>query len=281
MSAFEATTTRWLALACLAALPLLAACQSQAFRYRSAEELAYAEKQAKAKALFAERCKTAGVVIKRTVKDVEGIELKKIRPKLEYADRRYFDPMFDGAAMAGEVTGDRYVWHFLSSEFRNVNAPERRGQLGPPSTKLGHNQAPPTEGYRYVEFMDETSGKRQRCERTKKPDPQHFEDFMHCKPVQASSTRYALDYEDLVDPADREYWVAGTKLRVIDNQTGEVIAELTRYVVDLGFGGSSTGRWPWSYAATSGSGECPNVVGIKQYVSRTFVDTVLIPKQGD
>jgi hypothetical protein len=270
------------ALGLLAAALLLTGCESQADKDKKAADAAYREKLAKAQAIFAERCKTAGVVIKRTVKDVEGIELKKVRPELAYADKRYFDPMFDGAAMAGEVTGDRYVWHFLASEYRNVHSPEQRGQLGPPSTKLGHNQVPPTEGYRYVEFMDETSGKRQRCERPSNPDPKHFEDFMHCKQVQASSTRYALDYEDLVDPADRAYWVAGTKLRVIDKQADQVIAELTRYVIDPGFGVSSTGRWPWSHATIRRDQVCPSNVNVPLHTdSRYFVDTVLIPKQGD
>ncbi len=246
------------------------------------EQKAAEERYAKAKALFEERCKTAGVVIKRTVKNVEGIELTKIRPKLEFADRRYFDPMFEGAAMAGEVQGDRYVWHFLASEFRNVHSIEQRGQFGPPSAKLGYNQSPPIEGYRYVEFMDEASGKRLRCERTRNPDPQHFEDFMQCKQEAASTTRYALDYEDLVDPADRAYWVAGTKLRVIDKQNGEVLAELTRYVFDPGFGVSSTGRWPWQHADGRSDRNCPSDPGqFTGTTSRYFVDSVLNPKQGD
>ncbi len=105
---------------------------------------------------------------------------------------------------------------------------------------------------------------------------------MHCKQVQASSTRYALDYEDLVDPADRAYWVAGTKLRVIDKQADQVIAELTRYVIDPGFGVSSTGRWPWSHATIRRDQVCPSNVNVPLHTdSRYFVDTVLIPKQGD
>lgn len=68
--------------------------------------------------MFEERCKTAGVVIKRTVKDVEGIELTKIRPPIPWAGKEYFDPMYPGAAMAGEMLGDYYIKQFLMSEFR-------------------------------------------------------------------------------------------------------------------------------------------------------------------
>ena len=50
------------------------------------------------KALFEQRCKTAGVVIHRTVKDVEGIELTKIRQPVPWGGKEYFDPMWPEAA---------------------------------------------------------------------------------------------------------------------------------------------------------------------------------------
>ena len=65
----------------------LATCQGPQALHNWQAEKAYKERYAKAKALFEERCKTAGVVIHRTVKDVEGIELTKVRPKLEWADK--------------------------------------------------------------------------------------------------------------------------------------------------------------------------------------------------
>jgi hypothetical protein len=70
----QPTQRRWLALLPLVlALSALTACgKSQADKEAEAKEAAYREKYAKAEALFKERCKTAGVVIKRTVKDVEG-----------------------------------------------------------------------------------------------------------------------------------------------------------------------------------------------------------------
>ena len=81
------------------------------------------ERYAKAKALFEERCKTAGVVIKRTVKDVEGIELTKIRQPIPWGGKEYFDPMYPEAAMAGEHRGDDYIKQFLMSEFLDPSTP--------------------------------------------------------------------------------------------------------------------------------------------------------------
>src|SRR5262245_22793724 len=70
----------------------LAGCKSQAERDAEAKTLAdaqvYTKKFHEAQAIFAERCKTAGVVVKRTVQDVEGIQLLKLRPKLDFGDKR-------------------------------------------------------------------------------------------------------------------------------------------------------------------------------------------------
>lgn len=259
----------------------LAACNNEQAEAQAAQQEAYAQKLAKAQAIFAERCKTAGVVIKRTVKDVEGIELTKIRPKLEYADRRYFDPMFEGAAMAAEASGDGYIMQFLLSEYRPTFAPERRGELSRPEGPPGHQRLPGLRGYRFVNATD-AGGNMHRISLPWDPSQTGWNGSFQRVEVSSSTARYALDYEDLIDPTDRAYWVAGTKLRVIDKQNGDVIAELTRYVIDPGFGASSTGRWPWQHANSRASQRCPSDASQPLHQdSRYFVDTVLIPEQGD
>lgn len=222
------------------------------------------------------------MVIKRTVKDVEGIELTKLREEVPWGGKEYFDPMFEGAAMAGEVSGENYIKQFLMYEFRSPDLPGVRGALGPITNEKRRTRKDSIKGYDFVEYVDVADKKRYRCTPDWSLDHPNWVDGQHrCEAVGQSKARYALDYEDLVNPADRAYWVAGTKLRVIDKQNGEVLAELTRFVIDTGFGGSSTGRWPWQHATLRADQQCPSTVGIKQYVSRTFVDTVLIPKQGD
>ncbi|MBL8279312.1 MAG: hypothetical protein JNL93_21655 [Pelomonas sp.] len=259
---------------CVLLLTGLAGCESE----KSKAEKAYQQKYAKAKALFEERCKAAGLVIYRTVKDVEGIELTKVRQKLYWADKRYFDSMFDEAAMAAEVRGDDYIKQFLMYEFPVANRPQERGGLGPYTS-----ERPSKKGYAFVEYIDSKDSQRYRCT----PDwslnhPNWIPGQHHCEPVKSSSTRYALDYEDLVDPADRKFWVAGTKLKVIDKQTGEMIAVFTRFVWDPGFGVSTTGKLPWIHANAHASTRCPShEIRPLGKDSRYFIDTILIPKQGD
>ena len=275
----------------LALIPLviaLAACGDRPVDQEAqAKEVAYREKYAKAKTLFEERCKTAGVVIKRTVKDVEGIELLKVRPVLAWGDKRYFDPMFEGAAMAGETGGEGYIASFLYWEIRNPNTPERRGVIQPPSPKreAGYNRELPRLGYDFVDAPDADTGQRWRYRVVANlTDTEWRQRGGWAKDLERRSapiqpTRYAVDYEDIVDPADRVYWIAGTRINVIDRRNGEVIAQLTRYVWDRGFGGSSTGRWPWQHASAQGN-ECPSSQST-HYTTRFFIDTVLVPKQGD
>lgn len=275
--------TRGYALVSLALFTMMIGCSAGPSFGPDADARKAAEtRYEKAKALFAERCKTAGTVINRTVKDVEGIELSKIRQPIPPAGKAYFDPMYPEAAMAGEHRGDDYIKQFLMSEFVNPSEPERRGGLGPPTSEKQRTRPAAKRGYAFVEYVDVKNYQRYRCtpdwsrEHSNWVQGQH-----HCTAVADTRTRFALDYEDLVDPSDRALWIAGSKLKVIDKLTGEVIAELTRYVWDSGFGSSSTGRWPWEYASAGGHTECVKVPGIKSDVSRKFIDTVLEPKQGE
>jgi hypothetical protein len=273
---------RWL-LALLTLSLLASACESEAQRAKKAEEATYREKYAKAEALFKERCKTAGGVIHRTVKDVEGIELTKVRQRVPWGGKEYFDPMWAEAAMAGEHRGDDYIKQFLMCEFIHPQLPNERGVLGPKTWKPPGLDMPRKDGYRFVEVLDAKTGRRSRCAIPWKPGESSWVASQQvCEPVEKSLTRYALDFEDIVDAADRQLWVAGTRLKVIDKQTGEVIAQLTKYIWDPGFGASTTGRWPWQHADNFGpSRNCPSTAGIKADFSRKFIDTVLSPKQGD
>lgn len=239
------------------------------------------ERYLKAKALFEERCKTAGVVVKRTVKDVEGIELLKVRPTLAFGDKRYFDPMFDGAAMAGELQGEGYVWSFLRSEYRaKTYTNEQRGGLVRPERQVVQGDSPLRQGFRFVEVADPASKLRVRYSVPWNPKAGEYEGLSR-EAASGARPHYAVDYEDIVDPADRALWIAGTRIKIIDQQTGEVIAQLTRYVWDTGFGISTTGRWPWAHASSRVDQQCPYMFGDRSHNTRYFVDTVLIPIQGD
>lgn len=60
-------------------------------------------------------------------------------------------------------------------------------------------------------------------------------------------SRYGYTWDDISTPEDRKYWVAGGRLRVVELDTGEVVAERVGYVIEPNFGATSStfNQEPW------------------------------------
>jgi hypothetical protein len=67
-------------------------------------------------------------------------------------------------------------------------------------------------------------------------------------PVDRFTTRYGITWDDISTREDREHWIAGGSLKVIDLQTNEIIAERIGYMMDRGLGDKSGFRNPWAFA---------------------------------
>ena len=85
--------------------------------------------------------------------------------------------------------------------------------------------------------------------------------------------RYAVTFENNVDPKLRRHWVAGATIRVIDRQTDEIIAEKITYAFEKGLGGTGGARMPWAFAVS-----CENKEIFPSKLSN-FVFDVLKPYQ--
>lgn len=217
------------------------------------------DNRAKALALWQSHCKKSGEFVHRTVDGVSGIYLIKVRPQ-----GRNFDDQFGLTDPYGDdFGGNAYVQSFLRGSYRfNVKAPPEGG--------------PPRRGYLYVEAEDASDGKRYRytgsvkavrtkdinapgIQRELQRDPNYdlniYAFVLDKTPAFADPPRYGVTYEDISTPVERQYWVAGSSLKVIDRQTGEVIAERIGYMVDLQQGNRSGGRSPWFFAADNA---CPH-----------------------
>lgn len=257
----------------------LAACTNPAAREQEDARLA------KARQMFQERCQRAGERIVRTVPDVESVLLLKVRPKVPdyYGQFTLSDPYGD------DLGGDGYIGSFIKGSY-----------------VYGSNGARPTpetawmfEGYRYVEAVDPIDGNRYRYTGA-------IRDVTHTSSVMmggdgrhkfvsrewvldktattGEAPRYAITYDDISTHEEREYWIAGSSLRVVDTQTHEVIAERIGYMMDPGQGRTGGGRSPWSYAAKHSS--CPqfglsNVAATQAGQAQRFTLKVLIPAKGD
>ena len=233
----------------------------------------------KAEAMFQERCKTAGEKIHRTVDNVEGVFLMKLRPEKDNFSDQFVldDPYGRDLSLASLVKG----------QYRSTHS----GTAYPGS--------PPRLGYTYVEAIDPQDGKRYRYTgRIEEPwqyDKNYLKGYQRFvldkTPATGPQPRYGVTYDDLSTREEREHWIAGSSLKVIDLQTNEVIAERIGYMMDPGQGsrGTGSGRSPWLMAADHA---CPSFqrnpnlplppgqgASAQLYQTLDFVEKVLRPKK--
>ncbi|MEL0167433.1 MAG: hypothetical protein VW877_04840 [Pseudomonadaceae bacterium] len=243
------------------------------------------------KQLWEERCRTvAGERIYRTVEGVEGIVLYGTRRDLIHQD--YANPMLPSAAFARERTNANYIGTFLGYEHSSRPgrpvSPEFRGYV---TLEYLENNISNLPGYQYVDVIETSLGGRLRYTRAKvligqmnvnspsvrrkiEEDPEYdlniYEWTLKAQPAPQESPRYGVTIEDHVITEERNLGVASSTVRVIDIETDEILAELTRYV--WAAPKSSMNPFPWARAKS-----CPSTNGASGVTTRKFVDKVLIP----
>ena len=202
-------------------------------------------KQKRAIAMWQERCKTSGEFIHKTADAVGGIFLLTLRPPLNYGDQfRLDDPYGD------DMTGDDFLRNFL------------RGFYQQPES-MWPADYPPRFGYSFIEARDTKDGQLYRYTgrfeepwQTNKSYLKGYIRFALDKaPIAAVSVRYGVRFDDISTREEREHWIAGSSLKVIDLQTQEVMAERIGYMVDAAQGSRAGQRSPWLFAADNA---CPD-----------------------
>ena len=226
------------------------------------ERSAFNKRYEAAAARFAERCMIAGDKIVRTVDDVEGIVVLKLRTTKDvgYGHEQYAP----GAAFYRESTEQEYLTSFLWYEERTDG---RRGRLNTRRTNFS--------GYAFVDAVDPSNRKMYRYRLVEKPD-RNFPEGVRRIPERTlaiePAPRYGVTFEDSAEPQDREHWIAISTIKVIDLSTNEEIATHTRVAFDRALGGLGGGRQPWAFAQF-----CPAIGPIYAAQTRHFVDQVLRP----
>lgn len=211
-----------------------------------------------AKAIFDERCKQAGEKIYRTASGVEGITLLSVYPRASTTPsyNSYRDPMWPDAALPEQWRGKGYISSFLDARSRLLVKVEDDSEF---------------IGFQYVDVLEpEHQYQRYQWNIPEKADDP--DEYLLVTPLTEPTSRYAVHYEALVDPADRQYWVAGAKVTVIDQQNNEVMATKTWYALEPGQGATGNFRWPWRFVVT-----CPQDGGNREAISH-FVRRVIQPK---
>lgn len=239
-------------------------------RKQQAKQDEFQARYNKAKAIFDERCKTAGEKIYHTVEDVEGITLLNV-PQ-EYTDTLGNDPMWERAALPYSYGGDDYVRSFLNWEVYQKDEKIKRALHPRPSMRPGSYDAV-YPGYQYIDVRQNDN----TYLRYRYPADEDREDYrkMITEQVNDTPARYAVEFKPIIDPADRQYWVAGLTINVYDTKENILMASKTWYSMEPGQGNRNQ-RVSWASANI-----CPKFYAYEKDLIPLFVHQALKPKQGD
>lgn len=237
---------------------------------------------AESMALFVERCKSAGEKIVRRVDDVDGVVWMKWREKYSNADN--FADQFKLDDPYGRDCG-------LEDCMGNLLRVTKGASLNPEEAKRH------STGYQFVDTIDPADGQLYRYSahmehgwsqeaidqhkrQTGRDVPVFSYRFKTDRvPINKLGARYGVVWDDISTREDREHWIAGSSLKVVDLQTNEVLGERIGYMIDRGQGSQAGFRSPWLFAQESA---CPPFLDAEGKPSRIgftfrFVQQVLQP----
>lgn len=90
-------------------------------------------------------------------------------------------------------------------------------------------------------------------------------------------SRFGVSWEDISTPEDRKYWVAGSRLRIIDLSDSSVVGERIGYFIEAGFGSQGGARRPW-LASRGPNTTCPKLNRL-DFEDRVFIQKALNPSE--
>ena len=219
----------------------------------------YKVRLAKAQALFDERCKTAGEKIYKTVENVEGVLLKKIRP--DRSPEMRADRMWVDAALPDESVGDWYLISFLGWE--------QRFKGNPGSVNIVPTEFP---GYQYVDVQSEGLTTKRYILVKDEASTSGWSKLAQVDTAQPKA-RYAIDFQNPIDLEARQHWIAETLITITDTASGQILGERRSFALEPGLGSTAGFRSPWGFAIG-----CPKSISGSQ--TRNFAEKVLKLNQG-
>ena len=202
-------------------------------------------------AYFKKLCdEKAGEKIYKTYTDVKSVLIVKPLPPAKESD--LFDQFWYGDPYSNATPWDKRWMSTASILTVNSRRPDRLQQ-----------------GFEFVEVRVEHLGTTQykRISRPSSPTmDSKVEDID--KPV----SRFGISWDDISSPADRAFWVAGSRLRIVDLADNSTVAERVGFFIEAGFGSKAGGRRPW-LTSRGPRTTCPPLVG-GDYSDQWFLTTV-------
>mgnify|MGYP003348098301 FL=1 len=153
---------------------------------------------------------------------------------------------------------ENYDQYWLGDPY-SAGASDTRGEYAAVRLVLDRRNREDTgiqRGLEFVEMKDDLGAGYVRI----------FRPESHGKPAVRERVRQAISgfgvsWEDISTRDDRKYWVAGSRLTVVDLANNSIVAERIGYLIEAGFGSTAQGREPWRAARGIGRNEraCPPV----------------------
>ncbi len=261
--------------AVLAGVPMLGLLWLPVSEYWQYRE--YMAKYEPAKAIFDKLCaEQSQPIIKRTVEDVEGVLLLKVRA--DASDNDWINQNWTSAGLPYEATASSgYAEYFLFDRAWVKRGGTENGQKDwRIVTSIGKGEK---RGFQFVDIQskDDNSRTRITIHEDNNARQKPFDGFQYRREITAQpAPQYAVTFEDNIDPALRKFWIAGTTVKVIDRKSNETIGQQSFWTFDTGFGDTTGSRLPWHTAA----GSCPRHSNANK-ATHIFVDSILKAKEGD
>ena len=209
-------------------------------------------------AYFKKKCETeAGEKIYKTFTGVKSVlVIKPLPPATEkdfYNQFWYGDPYSNGNALPNR--GELHAGTFI----RNQQFVDGRGNIG-------------------FHFFEQkvTTNNQEGFQRVEPSDAPPY--FVSKSAVKKPVSRFGISWEDISTSLDRKYWVAGSRLRVVDLADNSVVAERVGYFIEAGLGSTAMQRRPWQ-SSRGPKTTCPSLVN-RDFSDRWFVLKVLDPIEG-
>ena len=208
---------------------------------REAQEAKAAAFAKEARAYFHKKCaEDSGRFIYKTVTEPqESVYMMKPRKKpttKELADQFWMGDPYGGATIAFEMPE---LSGLLQTKAKKTPESDEFPLFSFVET---HDLDQPDQLWRYYPTPIKDGG----CPRGRQ--------WYRCEPAKSIQSRYGFTWDDLSTREDRHYWVAKSRLQIVDLQTKEVVAERIGYVIESGFGHIEYGGATLPWQDTKGGG---------------------------
>jgi hypothetical protein len=211
-------------------------------------------------AYFKKKCDTeSGEKIYKTYTGIKSVQV--VKPLPPATDRDLLDQFWYGDPYSNATPHDKRA-ESAASKLASPNDPIAFNQVGRGFSFVESVlPSPDSKGEGIVKYYY-LDGARQHTQ----------------EPVSRPVSRFAISWEDISTPDDRRFWVAGSRLRVIDLVDNSIVAERIGYLIESGFGSRAGARVPW-LAGRAPNTTCPPLRN-GTFEDRWFILKVLNPIEG-